>query len=110
MSCSIEIKINFKTPSSVMYSIWVKQHPQRKQMTSFNEIRSALISGEKIRWVANLIGCKCPSDSGPDDCTNSFVGDTITGTFHEAEYISSAHDFAHFLFSCRRRSKIITLF
>nr|XP_034300966.1 uncharacterized protein LOC117681296 [Crassostrea gigas] len=59
-------------------SIWVKQHPQRKQMTSFNEIRSALISGEKIRWVANLIGCNCPSDSGPDECTNSFVGDTIT--------------------------------
>lgn len=53
-------------------------------MTSFNEIRSALTSGEKIRWVANLIGCKCPSDSGPDDCTDSFVGDTITGTFNEA--------------------------
>lgn len=78
MSYLIEIRL--KT-SSVMYSIWVKQHTQRKQMTSFNEIRSALTSGQKIRWVANYIGCKCASDVGSDDCPDGFVGDTITGTF-----------------------------
>ncbi|XP_048765297.1 uncharacterized protein LOC125673071 [Ostrea edulis] len=56
-------------------NIWVKQHSEQKQLTSFSDIQTMLTSGEDIRWVVNLGGCKCSPDSGK--CQEGSFGDTV---------------------------------
>ncbi|XP_062617359.1 uncharacterized protein LOC134279037 [Saccostrea cucullata] len=55
-------------------NIWMKQNREQKHLTSFNDIKAVLTSGEKVRWIVNG-GCKCPPDV--DVCGDGSIGDTI---------------------------------
>lgn len=61
---------------SFFLSIWVKPQ-QQERLETFQEIQVMLTSGEGVRWVVNIKGCKCPPD--PPYCGYGFVGDTIKG-------------------------------
>jgi hypothetical protein len=68
---------NYRAMSFSFYlSIWVKPQPQ-KRLATFEEILTKLTSGEAVRWVVNLKGCKCPPD--PTYCGHGLAGDTIKG-------------------------------
>jgi hypothetical protein len=60
------------------FSFLVKPHKEQKQLESFNEIHTVLMSGEEVRWAVNVSGCKCSPE--PDDCGGDAFGDTIKGT------------------------------
>nr|XP_022295131.1 uncharacterized protein LOC111105219 [Crassostrea virginica] len=59
-------------------SVWIKETKNQKQITSFNEIKSVLTSGEMVRWVINMMDCKCPDGTLDDDCSRNYLGNTIT--------------------------------
>ncbi|XP_022295626.2 uncharacterized protein LOC111105558 isoform X1 [Crassostrea virginica] len=58
-------------------NIWVKDHPNKKQIASLKEIQSLLTSGEKIRWVIYAEDCKCQNGSAGIS-SNDIIGDTIS--------------------------------
>ena len=47
-------------------------------MTSFEELKERLVSGEEIRMVTNSSGCNCTYN----DCRNLTLGGDIKGTVH----------------------------
>lgn len=72
----------------LLHSVWIKETKNQKQITSFNEIKSVLTSGEKVRWVINMMDCKCPDGTMDDDCSNNYIGNTITGLYFKSWWYS----------------------
>ncbi|XP_052087860.1 uncharacterized protein LOC127724898 [Mytilus californianus] len=40
-------------------SLWVKDHAEQRQLTSFPEIQTMLTSGEEVGWVVKTTECQC---------------------------------------------------
>nr|XP_022302569.1 uncharacterized protein LOC111110378 [Crassostrea virginica] len=54
---------------------WAIPHQRKRHLTSYDEVREMLFSGEEIRYQVNRTQCKCPDTS--DQCTSGIAGGKI---------------------------------
>ncbi|XP_048776736.2 uncharacterized protein LOC125680943 [Ostrea edulis] len=50
---------------------WVKEPLTPSKLNSYNELRTAMVSGETVRFVVTTKGCKCPPG---ENCGDVYVG------------------------------------
>lgn len=55
---------------------WVKEPLTPSKLNSYNELRTAMVSGETVRFVVTTKGCKCPPG---ENCGDVYVGGYVKG-------------------------------